>query len=334
MICPKPLKPGACVGLIAPSSPVTPDERIRCVRSLESLGFSVKTGQSLCRDDNLFGYLAGRAEDRAKDINCMFADSEVEAVFCVRGGYGSSQILPFLDYDCIRRNPKVFVGYSDVTGIHTVLQRFCGLVTFHGPMVRPNLGGAVGADSSSLAGADSEVLSGAVDYTLQSLYTACGGEKSWVFENPAGEDFWSVAPGRAEGFLTGGNLSVLARSLGTPYAPHTWGKIVFLEDIGESIPRIHMYLTQMLYAGVFRGVQGILLGNFTDCSGGLRSVQELLTEFTKNLGIPVIGNVCSDHRSPMGTLPLGGWCRMQAGEESVPQIEFSTCNISRPVIKW
>ena len=318
MIYPKPLNPGACVGLIAPSSPVTPKERVRCVESLEALGFSVIVGKSLARDDNLHGYLAGNASDRAEDVNGMFADPAVDAVFCVRGGYGSSQLLPYLDYDRIYRNPKVFVGYSDVTSIHTALQKFCHLVTFHGPMVRPDLGGTVETDR----------------YTLRSLYEACSGKSPWFFENPPGEAFWTIASGCGEGPLTGGNLSVLARAIGTSYAPWTCGKILFLEDIGESIPRIHMYLTQMQYAGAFYGVQGILLGNFTDCGGDVWSVEKLLAEFLKPLGIPVIGNVFSDHRSPMGTLPLGGWCRMRAGAESAPQIEFSTCNLSLPVIKW
>ena len=327
MIYPKPIAPGAGVGLIAPGSPVTPEERRYCQRILGALGFSVITGEALKRDDDLHGYLAGTAMDRARDINRMFADPGVEAIFCVRGGYGSSQLLPYLDYDCIHRNPKIFVGYSDVTSIHTVLQSFCGMVTFHGPMVKPDLGR----------------LTEGKEYMLRSLFTALGGKDAWVFENPPGEELPILVPGYGEGILTGGNLSVLARSLGTPYAPKTCGKILFLEDIGESIPRIHMYLTQMQYAGVFEGVRGVLLGDFTDCGGeaktadageesgsrrDLWNARSLLEEFLKGSGLPVIGNVCSDHRHPMGTLPLGAFCRLRAVAGSPPRIAFSRIAIA------
>ena len=322
MIYPQPLAPGACVGLIAPASPVTPQERRNCEICLRSLGFRVITGESLKRDDNFYGYLAGTAIDRANDINYMFADPGVEAIFCVRGGYGSSQVLPYLDYDCIRCNPKIFVGYSDVTSLHTVLQKQCGLVTFHGPMVKPDLCRLIRID----------------EYTLRSLFTALSGKASWVFENPPGEKLRVLVPGYAQGILTGGNLSVLARSLGTPYAPNADGKILFLEDIGESLSRIHMYLTQMQYAGMFQGVRGILLGDFTDCSSAvldmsgstgesrdgsqLWTIENLLEVFFKKLRIPVVGNVCSDHRYPMGTLPLGMFCVIETLEGEIPQIEF------------
>lgn len=322
MIYPQPLAPGACVGLIAPASPVTPQERRNCEICLRSLGFRVITGESLKRDDNLYGYLAGTAIDRANDINYMFADPGVEAIFCVRGGYGSSQVLPYLDYDCIRRNPKIFVGYSDVTSLHTVLQRYCGLVTFHGPMVKPDLCRQTRMD----------------EYTLRSLFTALSGKASWVFENPPGEKLRVLVPGYAQGILTGGNLSVLARSLGTPYAPNADGKILFLEDNGESVSRIHMYLMQMQYAGMFQDVRGILLGDFTDCSGAamdtsgsaekssgsgqLWTIEKLLEDFFKKLRIPVIGNVCSDHRYPMGTLPFGMFCVIETPEGEIPRIEF------------
>lgn len=322
MIYPQALAPGACVGLIAPASPVTPQERRNCEICLRSLGFLVITGESLKRDDNLYGYLAGTAIDRANDINRMFADPGVEAIFCVRGGYGSSQVLPYLDYDCIRRNPKIFVGYSDVTSLHTVLQRYCGLVTFHGPMVKPDLCRLTRTD----------------EYTLRSLFTALSGKASWVFENPPGEKLRVLVPGYAQGILTGGNLSVLARSLGTPYAPNADGKILFLEDIGESVSRIHMYLLQMQYAGMFQGVQGILLGDFTDCSGAamdtsgstgesrdvsqLWTIENLLEDFFKKLRIPVVGNVCTDHRYPMGTLPLGMFCVIETPEVETTRIEF------------
>lgn len=307
MIYPKPITRGACVGLIAPASPVAPEERRSCEQSLHMLGFSVITGETLKRDDNIHGYLAGSSMNRAKDINRMFANPKVEAIFCVRGGYGSSLLLPYLDYACICRNPKIFVGYSDVTSLHTVLQKFCGLVTFHGPMGKPDL----------------TSLKVSQEYMLRSMYLAFDGAASRTFENPPGERLQVLACGCAQGVLTGGNLSVLARSLGTPYAPETDDKILFLEDIGESVPRIHMYLTQMQYAGMFRKVRGILLGDFTECAGSEEwTIGELLTDFFGALGIPVIGNVCSDHRYPMGTLPLGAFCGIRAAKEGEAEIRL------------
>lgn len=293
MMLPKPLKPGACVGLIAPSSPVTPEEREDCVTQLKDMGFLPQLGEALGQDNNLRGYLAGNAADRAADVNRMFADPRIDGIFCVRGGYGSSQILEFLDYPCIRRNPKAFVGYSDVTSLHMAFQKYCGLITLHGPMVKPNL----------LPRPDA--------YTKKSLLAAGDMGACMAFENPPGEELQAICPGSAEGFLVGGNLSVIARSLGTAFAPETRGGILFLEDVGESIPHIDMYLTQMRYAGIFTGVNGILLGGFLGEQDA--DINAFLADWFRLLGVPVLGNVWSDHRKPMGTLPMGAWCRMEAG---------------------
>lgn len=298
MYFPKALEPGACVGLIAPASPVSHQERVQCEAKLWELGFSVVTGEALGRDENRYGYLAGSAKARAEDLNRMFADERVEAVFCVRGGYGSAQILKYLDYASIRRNPKIFVGYSDITALHSVLQRYCGLVTFHGPMVRPNL----------LPEPDA--------YTLENLMAACSMEDFLEYVSPVGEETYVIREGCAQGVLVGGNLSVLARSLGTFYAPITDEKILFLEDVGECIPRIHMYLTQMKEAGIFHNVAGVLLGDFTDCTNQgydeSLTVKDFLHIWFSQLKVPVIGNICSDHRRPMATLPFGAVCRINA----------------------
>lgn len=309
MIFPGKLRQGACVGLVAPASPVTWEERLKCEQRLCELGFSVTVGESLLRDENCYGYLAGGAKERSEDLNRMFQDDRVEAVFCTRGGYGSMELLPFLDYRCIGRNPKIFAGFSDITAMHTALWKYCSLVTFHGPMVRSNLLGQPDG------------------YTLESFFAVCNMEKSVTFLNPLGEQLKILREGSAQGRLTGGNLSVLARALGTPYAlaPRE-ESILFLEDVGESIPRIHMYLTQMRYAGVFDKVRGILLGDFTDCTNEgyderLTAV-DFLKYWLKALNVPIIANVCSDHRRTMGTLPLGAFCRMDAERDGRAEITF------------
>lgn len=302
---PPPLTPHALVGLAAPSSPIRREEYFACKRRLEELGFSVLATESLKRGEQQYGYLAGSGAQRAADLNRLFANPQVEAIFCVRGGYGSVQLLPKLDYEMIRRNPKIFVGYSDITSLHTVFSRYCGLVTFHGPMVKTDL----------LREADAQM-----EYTLRQLFCACEG-RDFFFENPPDCPMETIRQGCAVGRLAGGNLSVLAKLFGTPYEPELEGAILFLEDVDESIPRVHMYLTQLEHAGVFRKIRGVLLGDFTNCTNqrydaGL-DCKTFLRDFFWQCGIPVLGNLYSDHRSPMGTLPLGAVCRMDAGKGEV-----------------
>ena len=328
-IFPKPLQPGACIGLIGPASPIPAGGIIKCADLLRRLGHYVIVGEALKQECNLYGYLAGSAKSRAEDINRMFADSRVDAIFCTRGGYGSAELVKYLDYECIRQNPKIFVGYSDITALHAALGKRCGFVTFHGPMVWTNL----------LPGGNMSVAD--TVYSMRNLYTACNMKRRMVFRNPPGEELQIICTGEhsqnigqhegcnqqnmeeqrrsvaqiQQGRLFGGNLSVLAHLLGTPFSPIGEGEILFLEEVGESIARIHMYLIQMKSAGLFDGVKGILLGDFTDCRNDkydeTLGVQTFLQEWFERLGIPVLGNVCSDHRrGAMMTLPLGAWCRM------------------------
>ena len=303
---PKPLKQGAVVGLVAPSSPVENQECIDCEKRLREMGFQVIVAKSLKRGAKIWGYLAGEARERAEEMNEMFQNPQVEAVFCIRGGYGSSQLLEYLDYETIRRNPKVFVGFSDITSLHSVFQRYCDFVTFHGPMVKSNF----------LDGPGSEEW----EYMVSSLWKACSG-RPFFFQNPGNERMETVTLGQASGRLTGGNLSVLAKSLGTPYEPDFQDAILFLEDVGETVPRIDMYLTQLYHAGVFHRVRGVLLGDFTDCTNhafepGLM-VKDFLREWFGGQKVPVLGNLYSDHRKVMGTLPMGAMCWMDAGDQRV-----------------
>lgn len=316
MIYPKPLSKGECIGLVAPASPITKEERDQCIQVLEKLGFQVKLaeglfGESLCEahEKNRQGtkergwspnYLAGTARQRAKDLNQIFQDPQVQAVFCVRGGYGSAGVLPYLDYPKIRENPKIFVGYSDITAVHMALQKHCRLVTFHGPMVKSNFIG-------ELRG-----------YEWESLWNMIGKEGKMAsegkasFENPAGEKIQRIDGSDKEsaaGILTGGNLSVFLRLAATGYLPDLRGKILFLEDINESVARIHMALIQMEQMGVFDQVEGILLGGFLDCGEG---VEQMMAEFFQEHRVPVLKNICSDHRKNMGTLPLGAMCEIHA----------------------
>lgn len=295
LIFPNPLKKGDTIGLVCPSSPTTKEKVAKSVEFMRSLGFNVKLGKScLCE---LHGYLAGDACIRADDINRMFADDTVKGIFCVRGGYGSSQLMTLLDYEMIRRHPKIFVGYSDVTNLLLAFFQLCGLVTFHGPMVASNF----------LEHFDS--------YTEESLWRTLNMGESLTFYNPPGRELTSVKEGCAEGLLVGGNLSLVTSMIGTFYSPDFRGKILFLEEIGETVPKIHRMLDQLRLTGIIGQIRGVLLGDFTDCTNPYDSeygVNELFNDFFCPFKKPVISNIACGHSFPTATLPIGTFCTMDA----------------------
>lgn len=304
MIFPEALKAGDTVALVAPAFPIKEEERDGCAALLEAMGYRVKMGESLQKLMNFHSYLAGEARIRGNDINQMFSDPQVKAIFCVRGGYGSSHIMRYLDFDMIRKNPKIFVGYSDITNLHSGLQMFCNLVTFHGPMVCSNM------------------LRDFDDYTRESLFSSLNMGANLEFKNPPGEGGFDVIQnGTASGIITGGNLSLLSRGAGTFFQLDTAGKILFLEDVEESIPSLDMSITQLEYAGMLNQVAGILLGDFTDCNNdrydGSYQIDEFLHERFSACRVPVLSHVRSGHAKPMGTIPLGTMCHMDTRRRQI-----------------
>lgn len=302
MIYPRTLQKGGCIGIAAPAFPMGKERVERCVKRLKEIGYRVKTASVLEEGKNFHGYLAGNGKERAADLNEMFADPEINGIICIRGGYGSSQVMRYLDYDLIRENPKVFVGYSDITNLLNAFAQKCGFVTYHGPMVSSN------------------ILEKYDDYTRTSFLETIG-EWDWLeFKNGMGEDgqprpFETVTGGAAEGRLIGGNVTVIGRMMGTFYQPDAKGTIVFLEDVDEPIASLDMYLTQMENAGFFDGVRGILLGDYSGCTnkyGEEYQVQEFLRDKFSPFGIPVLAGLQVGHCAPTGTLPIGAWCRMDA----------------------
>lgn len=300
---PKALKPGDTIGVIAPSFPVKPEEKPKIVDYLRAAGYRVKLGRTVEELMNFHGYLAGDAKLRAEDVNRMFADPEVDGIICARGGYGSSHTMEYLDLDLIKENPKAFIGFSDITNFHSILNRFCDLVTFHGPMVLSNM------------------LKGSDDYSRKSLYEALSMTDTYTFKNPKEEPFRVLTAGKAEGMITGGNISLLARSLGTFYEPETEGKILFLEDVEESIPSIDMMITQLEQAGKMEDIRGVLIGNFAECTNdrydGSYKMDEFLKDRFAGYTVPVMANVCSGHERPMGTIPMGTICEMDTEKNAV-----------------
>lgn len=297
---PPPLQRGDTVALVAPSSPVTPEGGREAVRALECLGFRVRPGRTLsqvCR-----GYGAGSPEIRAEDLNRAFADPEIRVVWCIRGGYTGAQVLPLLDYEAIARSPKPLIGYSDITVFHTALQQRCGFVTYHGPMVYSDL---VSHPSSA---------------TLEALWPVLSMRGSLTYRNPGGQPLYCLRPGRAEGVLTGGNLTVLVSQLGTPWALDAAGKILFLEDVGEPVPVLERMLCQLRAAGVLDRAAGVLLGCFTDCKNRFWPEYDaiaLFRDFFRRDSIPVLAGLQCGHCHPNGTLPLGCWCALDAQRNTI-----------------
>ena len=244
-------------------------------------------------------YLAGRPESRAEDIHRMFADPEIKGIICARGGYGSAQVMPFLDKEIVAGNPKIFLGFSDITNILNWINQSCGFVAYHGPMASSNM-----VDPPMDA------------YTRSALEQAVFADwEELEFKNPEGDEPEVIVPGRAEGRLAGGNVTVFARTLGTFYQPDVRGRILFLEDVSEQVASLDMYFAQMENAGIFDQVSGILFGDFNECENKYEEsykVEELLRDRFSSKKIPVLAGLRCGHRAVTGTLPMGAWCAMDA----------------------
>ncbi len=300
MMTPKPLFPGARVALVAPSSAVPEEKLHSALDYVRSLGLEPVTYPS-CYFENRDGYLAACDAQRAKDLNDAFADPAIDGIWCIRGGYGAHRILPMLDGEVIARNVKWFGGYSDVTALHTYFNQECGFETYHCIMPStepyPDM------------------------FTLRWLKKALFGGLTGELSSPEGECPGTLVPGRAEGILCGGNLSLLAASLGTPWEIDTKGKILFLEDIGEKTYRVDGMLTQLRNAGKFRDCAGIILGAWTDCPPEFPEKTLLLPEIFQQLivpaGKPAICGVACGHVLPTLSLPMGRSCVLDADSGTI-----------------
>ena len=291
----KPLFPGARVALLAPASAV-PENRLQSaldfVRSLELEPVVYPS----CYFSNRDGYMAATDAQRAEDINSAFADETIDGIWCIRGGYGAHRLQPLLDAETIRRNPKWFGGYSDITALHLFLNQVCGMETYHStmPSTEPNPD----------------------DFTLSWLKKGLFGGLNGVLENPEGQTPNTLIPGKASGILCGGNLSLAAASLGSPWEIDTKGKILFLEDIGEKTYRVDSMLTQLRNAGKFEDCAGIILGAWTDCPPEYpeRTLElpEIFQQLIVPCGKPAIMDVACGHILPTMTLPMGRMCTLDA----------------------
>ncbi len=293
IIKPKRLSKGDTVALITPASGVEEGVFERALLNIEDLGFRVKTGKN-ARARN--GFLAGNDRERIADLHTAFADKSVKAVWCARGGYGMTRILPDVDFKLIKNNPKIFIGYSDITALHTAIYQKTGLVTFHGPVAASSYSDYVKDHLINV------ISNPSANYKIEISPTNFVNESS-VYKTQ------TITPGKTSGKLIGGNLSLLAAMTGTPFAlKNTTGKILFIEDVGEAPYRIDRMLTQLLQSIDMKSLSGIALGIFKDCETkdeNSQSLMEVLKDRLGDLKIPVIYGLSFGHISDQCTLPVG-----------------------------
>ena len=313
-IKPKRLSAGDTVALVSPASATFNSVDLQIAReSLEALGFKVRVSEHMMERH---GNLAGEDKARADDLNKAFADKSVNAVHAIRGGWGSARLLPLLDYDVIRRNPKVLIGYSDITALHLAIQAKTGLITFHGPI------GLGRWDPYSLDYYKRVLFNGEqVTYSnKQGISTERNSLTQVEFRTR------TITPGKARGKLLGGNLTVLTTILGSPYVPDWDNAILFCEDVGEDLYRIDRMVTQLKLTGVLGKIKGFVFGGCSECGPGdgnygALTLEEIFNDHIKPLGIPAWQGAMIGHAQPQWTLPEGAGVEMDAAAATIKLLE-------------
>lgn len=289
------LKKGDTIGIVAPAWSFDPNNFREGLRRLRRLGFKVKYDRSIF---SKYWSMAGYDRERADQINRMFADKEVKAILCAKAGYGSIRTIPYLDKVVIKKNPKIFVGYSDITILLSYLYRTARMVVFHGPVVSDEINENMNPIT--------------LDYLLQAI----------TQPEPLGKlefsTLKSLRPGKATGILVGGNMSLVMSAIGTPYEINTDNRILFLEDIGEDLEVIDNYLMHLKLAGKFKRIKGIIFGRMVDCidySGKKYTIRDILHDTVHDVNVPIIYGFPSGHRvsgEVNVTLPIGVFVTLDA----------------------
>jgi len=308
LLRPKRLKAGQTVALISPSSGLTMDQINKAIDNMNSLGLKPKLGKFADRSN---GFLAGTDAQRVEDIHWAFTDPSIDAVWCLRGGYGLSRILPQIDFAKIRGNPKPFIGYSDITALHVAIHQRTGLVTFHGPVATSTL-----SDYTK-------------DHVIKTLFNGTAPDKISISpDNAVNTNLLYktqvITSGKARGQLIGGNLSLLTAEAGTPFAlKDVRGKILFTEDVGEKPYRIDRMFVQLKQSVDLRSCAGIALGIFADCDApeGSPTVIDVVKDQFSDLGIPVMYGLSFGHIRDQFTLPLGVNAELDTASATVTLLE-------------
>lgn len=297
-IKPKRLFKGDLIGIISPAS--TPDDLSRInsgVKYLEKLGYKTLIGSNVGKNH---GYLAGSDEERVSDLHSMFKNKNVKAIMCVRGGYGSPRLLDKIDYKLIKKNPKIFVGYSDITALQMAFLQKANLVTFAGPMLAVDF--------------HDEVSSFTEEFFWR-LVTS--NKKIGRIKNPNSEKMYCLRKGSARGQIVGGNLALLVSLMGTQYFPDIRNRILLLEDTGEAPYRLDRLINQLRIANVFDRVKCVVLGAFTDCNESdpgkkTLTLGEVIEDYFTKLNKPVVYNFQHGHIKDNVTVPFGIKAKLNA----------------------
>ncbi|MDH5737473.1 MAG: LD-carboxypeptidase [Gammaproteobacteria bacterium] len=286
LIKPGRLLPGARIGVVSPACWLEADKQEKAAKALSDLGYEVILGSSTHLRQNQY---AGTPEERAADLHRMFADPAIDAILCSRGGYGSNRVLPLLDYALIRANPKIFMGFSDITGILASLAQHAGLVGFHGPM---------------LYSFSKEV----VPYNLETLQTVLSGQDDLIIRSSESCQARILKPGVASGPLWGGNLILVCERLGTRNQINTRGAILFLEEIDEKLYAFDRLMLQLKNSGSLDGIKGLIIGEMIEIGDSKvpfgKTIDEIVLDVCQGLDIPVISNFPCGHGRCQATLPI------------------------------
>ena len=311
IIKPPRLKSGDKLAIVAPGSYISEEELQDSIKNLNQLGFETTYSKKVLLQS---GYFAGSDKDRADDLMEKFSDKSVKGIVCARGGYGCSRILPMLNYDVIRANPKVIIGYSDITALLYGIYKKSGLITFHGP---------VGTSTFN-------------DYSVNNFNKVLiNPERTSLFPNStSGDDeniygVTSIVKGKGKGRLVGGNLSIMVSLIGTEFDVDYSNKIIFIEEIGEEPYRVDRMLTQMIQAGKFNNTAAVMMGIFRKCEVKKESdltaksftLMEVLQDRLGSLKIPVVYGMSFGHVKDKFTIPFGALAELDAGKQTFTLLE-------------
>jgi len=294
-LTPPHFRKGDLIALISPASPPSSSEKVEgAVRYLENRGYAVEVGKHVL---DVHGYLAGTDDARLEDLNGFIRNEKVKGIIAIRGGYGTPRLLQRVDYESLRKNPKVIVGYSDLTGLQNAIFSQTGLVTFSGPM------------------AGVEMWEKIDPYTEEMFWRTVENGRVGKLDNPREEPVSVLKGGTGEGVLIGGNFSLFMNLFGTPYLPDVNKAVLVLEDVDEAPHRIDRMLTQLRNSGLLGKLSALIFGAFTDCGPSdpekpYLSVEELQKEFAQYVNGPVMANIRYGHIPRKMTLPIGGRVRV------------------------
>ncbi|MFA6457345.1 MAG: LD-carboxypeptidase [Bacteroidota bacterium] len=288
---PRSLRKGDLIGIIAPASPPSSAEKIyKGAEYLERLGYRVTFGKNI---EKVNGYLAGTDQERADDIHTMFTNKNVRAIFTVRGGYGTPRLLPLLDYSLIRNNPKILVGYSDITALQLALYKKTGLISFSGPM------------------SGVEMFKGIDPFTEEHFWAVLTSTKKLgIIVNPDGRQVETIAPGKCTGPLLGGSLSLITTMVGSSYLPSFKQSILFFEEIEEETYRFDRMMNQLRLSHILKDAGGVIVGDLTDVKASditkpFLTAEQVIAEYLSDLPKPAISGLAYGHVPVKLTIPIG-----------------------------